>query len=135
MNINNSKYEFVNHKSTIWISIFLGILAIITIVIYLNFPSAYNQGIYHYQGLVLKNGGLPYVDFIEKKGPMGLLTYSLAAIFFGETVIGYRIFDLIVLSITAFFLFRLSRLRYSKSISWMAIVFWLQHVLMDGPGI
>ncbi len=134
MSFSNKSYSFFNHKSTIWIPIFLVLLVLCTLLLYLNFPSGYNQGIYHYQGLVLKNGGLPYSDFIEKKGPMGLLTYALASIIFGETVIGYRIFDILILTITAFFLFRLSKLKYSKSISFLVVVFWLQHILIDGPG-
>ncbi|WP_109436880.1 glycosyltransferase family 39 protein [Aquimarina sp. AU119] len=134
MGSNNNQYSFFNYKSIVWLPFFLGILVVVTVVFYLNFPSGYNQGIYHYQGLVIKNGGLPYTGFIEKKGPMGLLTYSLAAILFGETVIAYRVFDLIILVITGYFLFRLVRLNYSKLTSWLVSVFWLHHVLIDGPG-
>ncbi|WP_394747374.1 glycosyltransferase family 39 protein [Spongiimicrobium salis] len=134
MNIGHPSYSFFDYKSTFWIPFFLGALIILTVVLYLNFPSAYNQGLYHYQGLVMKNGGLPYTGFIEKKGPMGLLTYALASLIFGETSMAYRFFDLLILGIIGFFLFRLSQLKYSKSIGYMAIVFWLQHVLIDGPG-
>ena len=133
MNIHRTT-SFLDNKSYNWMPVFLGITLIVTVALYLNFPSGYNQGLYHYQGLVMKNGGLPYTDFIEKKGPMGLLTYSLASIFFGETAMAYRLFDLIILSITGFFLFRLTRLYYSKLISWIVSVFWLHHILIDGPG-
>ena len=134
MVVNNSSYSFLDYRSNIWIPFFLGITIIITVGLYLHFPSGYNQGIYHYQGLVIKNGGLPYTDFIEKKGPMGLLTYALAAIFFGETAIAFRAFDLIILTCIGIFLFRLVRLNYSKLTSWLVSVIWLHHVLIDGPG-
>ena len=135
MNINHNTYSFLDNRPTnYWTPLLLGIIVITTVVIYLNFPFGYNQGLYHYQGLVMKNGGLPYTDFIEKKGPMGLLTYSLAAVLFGNTTMAYRIFDLIILTITAFFLFRLVRLNYSKLTGLIVSVFWLHHVLIDGPG-
>ncbi|PSG90606.1 hypothetical protein C7H52_04805 [Aurantibacter aestuarii] len=132
--MGTNSYSFLSYKSAVWIIVFLMMLLIFTIILYLNFPSGFNQGIYHYQGLVLKNGGLPYIDFVEKKGPMGLLTYSLASLFFGETIMAYRFFDLIILSLTAFSLFRLSRLNHSKIISFLIGVVWLRHVIIDGPG-
>lgn len=113
---------------------YLVLVAILTFLLYLNFPSGYNQGIYHYQGLVLKNGGLPYSDFIEKKGPMGLLTYGMAAVFFGETIMAYRLFDILILCLTAIFLYRLARLQLSKIDSGLVCAFWYIQILVDGPG-
>lgn len=134
MDLNQQLYQFFGYKIGTWIYVFFGVLAIATVVIYLNFPSAYNQGIYHYQGLVIKNGGLPYTDFIEKKGPMGLLTYSLASLIFGESAMAYRIFDLIILGITGTYLFRLTKLFYSQLTAWFVSVIWFGHILIEGPG-
>ncbi|MFT5824160.1 MAG: hypothetical protein ACI8ZM_005426 [Crocinitomix sp.] len=134
MDLDQQQYQFFGYKTGTWIYLFLGALAVATVIIYLNFPSAYNQGIYHYQGLVIKNGGLPYTGFIEKKGPMGLLTYSLASLLFGESAMAYRLFDLIILGITGTYLFRLAKLFYSRLTAVLISVIWLSHVIIEGPG-
>lgn len=112
----------------------LAIISIVTIVLYLNFPLAYNQGLYHYQGLVMDQGGLPYNDFIEKKGPMGLLTYGMAAVIFDASAISYRLFDLLLQSITGIFLFLALKKQYPFWISIVAPILWFSHTLIDGPG-
>lgn len=126
--------SFFGFQANQWIYVFLILLAIIGIVVYLNFPSAYNQGLYHYQGLVMKEGGLPYTDFIEKKGPMGLLTYSLASLLFGESAMAYRFFDLIILAITGIYLYRFVRLSHVKLTATFVSTVWFSHVIIDGPG-
>jgi hypothetical protein len=134
MNLDQDQTRFLGFKPVTWLYVLLGIVAISTISIYINYPSAYNQGLYHYQGLVIKNGGLPYTDFIEKKGPMGLLTYSLASLIFGESAMAYRIFDLLILAVTGLFLYRFVKLYYSGLTAVFASVVWFGHVIIDGPG-
>ena len=89
---------------------------------------------YHYQGLIIDNGGLPYADFIEKKGPIGLLTYGLAAVLFGTSAMAYRIFDLIILSMIAVLLVKITSKEFPKWTSVLVCILWFLNNLVDGPG-
>ncbi len=112
----------------------LCILCILSILCYLNFPLGYNQSVYHYMGTVLKDGGAPYRDFVDRKGPFGLLIYGLAAVLFGESDLAYRFFDGLILSGIGICLYRLIRKIFSPLAAFGGTTLWFMHTLLDGPG-
>ncbi|MEL7148347.1 MAG: glycosyltransferase family 39 protein [Bacteroidota bacterium] len=117
----------------IWYFLIVGLVVFLTCICYLNYPLAYNQGLYHYQGLVMKTGGIPYTDFIEKKGPMGLLFYSLGALLFGPSPFAYRLFDLLVQATSAFFLYRILKKKATGFVSLIVPFIWFSHTIVEGP--
>lgn len=120
----------VNYLYPISLLIIVGFASLL----YINYPLAYNQGLYHYQGLVLLKGGLPYADFVEKKGPMGLLFYGLAAILFGPSPIAYRFFDLLIQAISGVFLYMTLKKETPPWLKIIVPVIWFTHTLVEAPG-
>ncbi|NIW19159.1 hypothetical protein GWN28_12435 [candidate division KSB1 bacterium] len=119
-------------KRSAWV--LLSLFAVLAMICYLNFPLGYNQSIYHYVGSLLKDGRVPYRDFVDRKGPVGLLTYGLAGVLFGSSDMAYRVFDLLVLSSIGFCLFALLRRMFADVVAFFGAVLWFGHVLLDGPG-
>lgn len=63
----------------------------------LAMPLGRDQGIFAW---VVLQGGIPYVDAWEHKGPAAHYLFKLAMAVFGETTIGIRLFDLVVMGAT-----------------------------------
>ena len=61
----------------------------------LFFPLARDQGLFAYAGQVILDGGVPYQDVFEIKGPAVHYTYALAMAIFGQTAFGIRAFFLL----------------------------------------
>jgi len=59
-------------------------------------PLARDQGHFAYAGQVILDGGLPYRDVFDQKGPATHYTYALVLAVFGQTPLGVRTFFLIV---------------------------------------
>jgi hypothetical protein len=122
-------------KSHLWgARLFLFALCFSSTLCYLNFPLGYNQTIYHYMGTVLRDGGVPYRDFVDRKGPVGLLFYGLAAVLFGDSDRAYRFFDLLVLSGIGIGLYGFARKSFSSLMAFGGVALWFTHTLLDGPG-
>lgn len=107
---------------------------ILSLLCYLDFPLGYNQTVYHYMGTVLKDGGAPYRDFVDRKGPFGLLIYVLAAVSFGESDLAYRFFDGLILSCIGVCLYKFIRKTFSPLAAFAGATLWFMHTLLDGPG-
>jgi hypothetical protein len=60
-------------------------------------PLARDQGVFAYAGQIILDGGLPYRDFIDQKGPATHYTFAFAIALFGETAIGVRLFFFFVM--------------------------------------
>src|SRR5262249_30197596 len=60
-------------------------------------PLTRDQGVFAYGGRVILDGGLPYRDFIDQKGPATHYTLALAIAMFGETAAGVRFFFCLVM--------------------------------------
>ncbi|HUY34762.1 MAG TPA: hypothetical protein VMV69_18600 [Pirellulales bacterium] len=59
-------------------------------------PLARDQGHFAYAGQVILDGGLPYRDVFDQKGPATHYTYAAVLALFGQTPFGVRMFFLIV---------------------------------------
>lgn len=60
-------------------------------------PLTRDQGVFAYGGRVILDGGLPYRDFIDQKGPATHYTFALAIALFGETAVAIRFFFYLVM--------------------------------------
>lgn len=59
-------------------------------------PLARDQGHFAYAGQVILDGGLPYRDVFDQKGPATHYTFALALALFGQTAWGVRFFFFLV---------------------------------------
>ena len=66
----------------------------------LAMPLGRDQGIFAWVGQVLLAGGIPYVDAWEVKGPVAHYLYALAMALLGESPLGIRLFDNLLLAAT-----------------------------------
>lgn len=82
--------------------LFFGLLAFSSLL----FPMGADQGSFATGAEILLNGGSPYLDFWELKGPACQLTYALALFVFGHNMWGIRVLDLFFLGVTAVFIWR-----------------------------
>jgi hypothetical protein len=114
--------------------LFLFAFCLFSTLCYLNFPLGYNQTVYHYMGTVLKDGGVPYRDFVDRKGPFGLLIYGLTAVLFGESDLAYRFFDGLILAGIGICLYQVIRKTFSPLPAFGGAALWFMHTLLDGPG-
>jgi len=64
----------------------------------LAMPLGRDQGIFAWVGQVLLAGGIPYVDAWEVKGPVSHYLYALGMAVFGESPLGVRLFDNLLLA-------------------------------------
>lgn len=97
-------------------------------------PFGVDQGIFAWAGEVIINGGMPYQDAWEVKGPLIHYIYAFTQLLFGRTMWGIRVFDLLLLAVSLLFLWRLAtrlygnlaaRLTVSLFILWYASTgFW-----------
>jgi hypothetical protein len=54
-------------------------------------PLARDQGVFAYGGQVILDGGVPYRDFIDQKGPATHYTFALALALLGQTAVAVRL--------------------------------------------
>jgi len=70
-------------------------------------PFGWDHGIMASVGSSYVDGGLPYVDSWDMKGPVSYLPYAVAELLFGRTMWGVRIFDLVIIGAGCFAFYRL----------------------------
>lgn len=74
--------------------VFSGLTFLAWIPANLAMPLARDQGIFAFAGQAILDGGLPYVDAWEHKGPATHFLYAAAMGLFGSTAFGVRLFDI-----------------------------------------
>jgi len=72
----------------------------------LSYPFGWDQGLFAYVGSVINEGGLPYRDAFEIKGPATYYLFALAQWVFGHNLWGIRVFDLAGLAAAAYLIAR-----------------------------
>ena len=101
-------------------------LAIVWALASLSFPFGWDQGIFAWVGNTVVDGGLPYRDAWDIKGPLTYYVYGTAQLFFGKNAFAIRLTDLIFLSLAAFYIARLAaKLSGPKTGPWAAVIFVL----------
>ena len=100
--------------------------AIVWALASLSFPFGWDQGIFAWVGNTIVDGGLPYRDAWDIKGPLTYYVYGAAQLFFGKNTLAIRLADLIFLSFAAFYIAKLaSKLSGPKTGLWAAVIFVL----------
>jgi 4-amino-4-deoxy-L-arabinose transferase-like glycosyltransferase len=84
-------------KNILWLALVAFILT--WAISSLWWPFGHDQGIFAWVGEVILNGGTPYRDAWEVKGPLGHYVYALAQLLFGRTMWGIRLLDLCFLAL------------------------------------
>ena len=86
-----------------------GCLLVAWAVTSLLFRPGHDQSVYLWAGSVIAEGGLPYRDAWDVKGPLVFYAYGIAAALFGERFWTVRLLDLLVAVLAAAVLWRLLR--------------------------
>jgi hypothetical protein len=77
--------------------------------VFLSWPMGRDQGIYAWVGSVIVDGGVPYKDAWDIKGPMTYLCYALVQIILGQNQWGIRLFDFFMLLGGLFSVYQLTK--------------------------
>ena len=92
----------------------------------LSWPFGWDQGILAWVGDVIHQGGMPYRDAWDIKGPLAYYVYALAQWLFGKNLWGIRLLDLVFLATSAAVLGRVIRgLTDSVIARWACLIFIL----------
>ena len=92
----------------------------------LSWPFGWDQGILSWVGDVIHQGGMPYRDAWDIKGPLAYYLYALAQWLFGKSLWGIRLLDLVFLVASALVLRRVVRgLSDSVVARWACLIFIL----------
>ena len=84
-------------------------------------PFGHDQGIFAWIGEVILNGGVPYRDAWEVKGPLAHYVYALAQLLFGRTMWGIRLLDLCFLALGLTALWRVAARLYNDTAARLAV--------------
>ena len=84
-------------------------------------PIARDQGGFAWVGHVICNGGMPYRDAWEVKGPTAVLPYALVETIFGRNMWGIRVFDLLMTFFGMVAVFSIARSWRDKKTGWYAV--------------
>jgi hypothetical protein len=92
----------------------------------LAWPLGWDQGVFESIGRVILDGGMPYRDAWDIKGPLTFYIYAASQLLFGYNTWGVRLLDLLLLGVAAAALFRvMRRLASPLAARWTALVFVL----------
>ena len=81
-------------------------MAMVWFVMSLTYPFGWDQGLFAWVGDAITNGGLPYRDAWDIKGPLLYYVYAGVQWLFGIHLWGIRLFDAALLAITAWVMFQ-----------------------------
>lgn len=101
--------KIIVKSSAIILFIFSSIICYVDMVIspqYNMVYSQYNQSVFYIIGKLMNIGKVPYVDFIDHKGPYLYLFHALAEVFNFNKHIGLYILGVILLFITSYFMYK-----------------------------
>lgn len=85
-------------------------------------PLTMDQYIYVYLGKTVLNGGIPYVDVWEQKGPLLHLLYAAALFLPMQPELCIRLIDALFTLLTLFLTFKLVSTRGHPATGWIAII-------------
>lgn len=91
----------------------------------LMLPTHGDQSAYNWIARTITEGGMPYVDAWDVKGPATVLPFLLTTSLFGSATWGIRVFDVILLLATALVIFRTLDPWASRSAAWLGAVLWI----------
>jgi hypothetical protein len=110
-----------------WAFGLLALLLVLVLISMTTWPFGWDQGLFAWVGDVVTQGGLPYRDAWDIKGPLTHYTFAFAQMIFGRNMWGIRIFDILLLAACCTALFRMVTLVTTSSVArWTVVLygFW-----------
>lgn len=98
----------------------------------LLWPLGRDQGIFAWAGDVLLRGGVPFADAWDVKGVATYYTFAISQFFFGRTLWGIRVLDLVFLVVTCLCLYRFFRRRTGEFAAHIGVIFFSLFYLARG---
>jgi hypothetical protein len=80
----------------------------------LLYPMQMDQYFHHYLGWRLIHGGLPYIASFDQNFPGGAILYAIGIAIFGQSSLGFAVFDLLVQALACYLIARLA-LRFDRT--------------------
>ena len=84
-----------------WLYMFPVLFIIVWAIASLTWPFGWDQGIYAWMGDVINQGGLPYRDAWDLKGPLSPYIFAGTQLLFGHSMWAIRLFDLLMLLVAS----------------------------------
>ena len=122
-NISTESKPLKRHFNAVFLIVILILLRIPTFI----YPILdVDEAIYGLFSKIWFEGGIPYLNCVEMK-PLGIyLTYGLIFEIFGYyNMIAIHIFTMIIVGITSYFLFKISKNLYSEKVGWWTALFYI----------
>jgi len=109
-----------------WAFRFLAFLLVLVLISMLSWPFGWDQGLFAWVGDVITQGGLPYRDAWDIKGPLTHYAFALAQTIFGRNMWGIRILDILLLAVCCTAIFRLVRVLTANAVArWTVVLYAL----------
>jgi len=106
-------YKYIERTSILAMSLIFGCM----LIVQLFWPFNVDQGMFSFVGSVIADGGVLYKDAWEVKGPVVHFIYAFSEVIFGNKFISIRIFDLCLVTISAFYLYKILSDNLAKRIA------------------
>ncbi len=97
----------IQHKHALWIFILLAVIS--RFFTFFDTVLDHDESTYLVFAQQLSEGAILYVDLIDLKPPLGLWLFSMLYELFGICIPLYRFFLALIIGVTAFFIYRISR--------------------------
>jgi hypothetical protein len=109
-----------------WAFRLLTVLLVLVLVAMTTWPFGWDQGLFAWVGDVITQGGLPYRDAWDIKGPLTHYMFAVAQTVFGRTMWGIRIVDIVLLAACCLALFRVVQPLTTRAFAqWTVVLYGL----------
>jgi hypothetical protein len=88
-------------------------------------PTHGDQSAYNWIARTIAQGGMPYVDAWDVKGPATVLPFLLTTTLFGSATWGIRVFDVILVLATAIVIYRTAEPWAGRAAAWLGAGLWI----------
>lgn len=88
-------------------------------------PTHGDQSAYNWIARTITEGGMPYVDAWDVKGPATVLPFLLTTALFGNATWGIRMLDVILVAATAVVIYRTALPWAGRTAAWLGAVLWV----------
>jgi hypothetical protein len=114
----------------------LGLISLLILPAILLYPFNVDNNLYQAMGVVLiRYHGLPYISSWDMNFPGIVALHAIAIGLFGNSILGFRTFELLAQIITAYALYRVSRLWLCKESSLLACLLYAIFYINGPTGI
>lgn len=112
-----------------WAVVGMVVFAVLAAASMLSWPLGYDQSIFAQNGAVVLNGGAPYRDAFETRGPVAFYLFAAVEAVFGRSAFAIRFFDVLLLAAADLLLWRVVRPFASRRHATVAVALWTLYVV------